>query len=201
LRKAWDFKSGKLPSEAQLQDLLARIGWEKLDWQRPWLAFTVPGMELDFGGIGKEYAADRAATLCYEQGFCHGLVDLGGDIKVIGPPADGTAWQVGIQHPRQAESLLVALEVKHGAVASSGDYERCIVIKGRRYSHLLNPKTGWPTQGLVAVSVIAPQCLVAGSATTIAMLQEDAGKAWLENLGLPHVWMDAEGRIGGTIIA
>lgn len=199
LRKAWDFKSGRLPSVEQLHALLAKVGWDKLSWQWPCLEFKVPGMELDFGGIGKEYAADRAATLCYEQGARHGLVDLGGDIKVIGPPADGTAWQVGIQHPRQRDGLMATIDLKLGAVASSGDYERHFEIDGRRYSHLLNPKTGWPAQGLAAVSVIAPQCLIAGSASTIAMLMEDDGKTWLEKLGLPHVWMDTQGRVGGTI--
>jgi thiamine biosynthesis lipoprotein len=136
--------------------------------------------------------------ICLEMGICHGLVNLGGDIRVIGPHPDGTPWRIGIRHPREADALLTSVMLAQGGLASSGDYERCIEIEGRRYSHILNPKTGWPVQGLAAASVIAPHCLVAGSASTIAMLKESAGARWLEELGLPHVWMDAQGRMGGV---
>jgi len=195
LRKAWDFRSARLPGQRQLDVLLEAVGWEKLVWQRPRLRFTRPGMELDFGGIGKEYAADRAATLCLDGGIRHGLVDFGGDIRAIGPRPDGSPWRVGVQHPRRAQAAMAEIAVYEGAIASSGDYERCIKLDGRRYSHILNPKTGWPVQGLAAVSVVAPYCLVAGSACTIAMLKGEAGPAWLADLGLPHVFADQGGRI------
>jgi thiamine biosynthesis lipoprotein len=198
LRKAWDFQSGRLPDPEAIAGQLPRIGWDKLVWRSPRLEFTVPGMELDFGGIAKEYAADRAATLCLDLGLNHGLVDLGGDIRVVGPHPDGSPWLAGIQHPREPEGLLATLELHSGGLASSGDYERCMVIDGRRYSHLLDPRTGWPVQGLSAVSVAAPHCLIAGSACTIAMLKGEAGPAWLEELGLPHVWADGAGRVGGS---
>ena len=195
LRKAWDFRSARLPGQRQLDVLLEAVGWEKLVWQRPRLRFTRPGMELDFGGIGKEYAADRAATLCLDGGIRHGLVDFGGDLRAIGPRPDGSPWRVGVQHPRRAQAAMAEIAVYEGAIASSGDYERCIKLDGRRYSHILNPKTGWPVQGLAAVSVVAPYCLVAGSACTIAMLKGEAGPAWLADLGLPHVFADQGGRI------
>lgn len=201
LRKAWDFQSGRLPSQQRLDALLEDVGFEKLVWQRPRLRFTRPGMELDFGGIGKEYAADRGATLCLEQGIRHGLLDFGGDIRVIGPRPDGSPWRIGIRHPRQAEAMMAEIAVSEGAVASSGDYERCINIEGRRYSHILNPKTGWPVQGLAAVSVVAPYCLIAGSACTIAMLKGEGGPEWLANLGLPHVFANQAGRISNSLQA
>ncbi len=133
-----------------------------------------------------------------EQGVVHGLVDFGGDIRAIGPHPSGEAWEIGIQHPRDPESLLATMNLRQGALASSGDYERCIEIEGRRYGHILDPRSGWPVRGLSAVSVMASQCLIAGSACTIAMLMGRDGADWLEELGVPHVWMDEEGGSGGT---
>lgn len=198
LRKAWNFQNRSLPEVETINKLLGKIGWGKVRWEKPRLTFTQKGMELDFGGIGKEYAADRAATLCQELGIWHGLVNLGGDIRVVGPHPDGSPWRIGIRHPRLPDALLASVLLAQGGLASSGDYERCIVVDGRRLSHILHPKTGWPVLGLAAVSVIAPQCLIAGSASTIAILKESAGKKWLENLGLPHVWMDEQGCRGGS---
>jgi thiamine biosynthesis lipoprotein len=143
-------------------------------------------MEIDFGGIVKEYAADRAATLCLNAGISHGIVNLGGDIKIIGAHPDGKSWRVGIQHPRDKTKVWKALKLKTGALASSGDYERCMVIDGVRYGHILNPKTGYPVRHLTAVSVIADLCVVAGSAATIAMLKEKDGEKWLKSLGLKN---------------
>ncbi len=91
------------------------------------------------------------------------------------------------------------IELERGALASSGDYERCIVIDGVHYGHILNPKTGWPVRELAAVSVVADLCLVAGSAATIAMLKDERGIAWLEALGLPHRWTKVSGESGGEL--
>jgi thiamine biosynthesis lipoprotein len=199
LREAWGHARTAFPEPALLEAVLARVGWSKVRWRRPQLAFGIAGMELDFGGVVKEYAADRAAVICAEAGFRHGLVDLGGDIKIVGPHPDGAPWIVGIQHPRHADAVMATLDLFHGAVASSGDYERFIEIDGRRYCHILSPRTGMPVRGLAAVSVVAEECVVAGSATTIAMLMEDRGPEWLDEFGLPHVFMDRDLRIGGTL--
>jgi thiamine biosynthesis lipoprotein len=199
LRRVWRFDLGKLPDQAQVEELLDKVGWHKLRWASPVLEFPKPGMELDFGGVVKEYAADRAATLCWEAGVRHGVINLGGDIKVIGPRADGSPWRVGIQDPRRKEAVMQTILLRDGALASSGDYERCIMADGVRYGHVLNPKTGWPVRHLAAVSVVADFCVVAGSASTIAMLKEDSGPAWLESLGLPYLWVDARNKIGGTL--
>ncbi len=201
LRRAWDFKSGRLPDPAQLQSLLARTGWQHVDWQRPRLGFPLAGMELDLGGVVKEYAADRAASLCQQQGVGHALINLGGDLRFVGGQPDGSAWQVGISDPARPEAALASVAQRGGGLASSGDYQRCMVIDGVRYGHILNPRSGWPVQGLVAVSVVADFCVVAGSAATIAMLKGEAGKAWLDSLGLPHLWVDQAGRRGGPLLA
>ncbi len=200
LRRGWDFKSNIVPSNETIQLLLEKIGWHKLSWRRPRLTFPVPGMEIDFGGVVKEYAVDRAASLCWEAGIRHGIVNLGGDVKIIGPHDDGSPWKIAIKHPRLASGLLTTLSLHSGAVASSGDYERCIILNGVRYSHVLNPKTGWPVNYMAAVSVIGEFCVVAGSASTIGMLKEEQGTDWLKELGLPHLWVNVYGEVGGSLV-
>jgi len=199
LRRAWNFRSGRLPEDAELADLTALVGWQHIDRRRGGVRLQRAGMEIDFGGFGKEYAVDRVATLAREAGVNSGLVDLGGDVCVIGPHPDGQAWRVGIRDPRDPERAMATLPLSHGALATSGDYERFMEIDGVRYCHLLDPKTGWPVRGLAGVSVVAPQCLVAGSATTIAMLKGSKGEAWLEALGLPHLWVRADTTRGGSL--
>lgn len=199
LRRAWRYDQNALPDPAQIEALLDKVGWHKLRWLPPLLEFPMPGMEIDFGGVVKEYAADRAAALCREADVQHGVVNLGGDIKIIGPRADGSPWRIGIRHPRDKENVIGTLMLREGALASSGDYERCIMLNGVRYGHILNPKTGWPVRHLAAVSVAGEFCVVAGSASTIAMLKEDAGPAWLKEMGLPHLWVDTSGHAGGTL--
>jgi thiamine biosynthesis lipoprotein len=199
LRRAWRFDLCELPNETQIQQLLKKVGWHKLRWKAPLLEFPTAGMELDFGGIVKEYAVDRAAALCWNAGARHGVINLGGDIKLIGPRPDGNPWRVGISHPRLQGEILETLLLKQGAVASSGDYERCIIVEGVRYGHVLNPKTGWPVRHLASVSVVGDFCVVAGSASTIAMLKEEQGPAWLEEMSLPYLWMDVQGKQGGSL--
>ncbi len=200
LRRVWRFDLNCLPDDENIQALLAKIGWHKLRWNPPVLEFLIPGMELDFGGIVKEYAVDRAAALCWSAGIRHGIVNLGGDIKIIGPRADGSPWRIGIRHPRRKDTVLETLSLHDGALASSGDYERCLIVDGVRYGHVLNPQTGWPVKCLASVSVVGEFCVVAGSASTIAMLKEDKGPAWLEGLGLPYCWVDVQGNTGGSLV-
>lgn len=187
LRHAWDFREARVPSAEALAALLPLVGWSRVAWRRPRLSLPQVGMQLDFGGFGKEYAVDRIAALLRAQGIVSGLVDLAGDLCILGPHPDGRPWQVGLQHPRQ-RGAIATLSMTAGAVASSGDYERGFVLDGRRYCHILDPRTGWPVQGLAGVSVVADQCLVAGTAATSAMLMgAEAGPQWLVGLGLPHL--------------
>jgi thiamine biosynthesis lipoprotein len=195
LRRAWDFKAKRVPTPEEIAEVLPLVGWDKLRWQRPIL--TVPaGMELDFGGYVKEYAADSAARVCRAAGIRHGLVELGGDIALVGPHPDAAPWQVGVRNPRDPEAAVARIPLRQGAIASSGDYERYFEQGGRRYCHILNPKSGWPAQGLRSVSVIAAQCLVAGTASTVAMLMgPDEGPCWLDSLGLPYLCVDQSGTL------
>ncbi len=201
LRRAWNFKSGTVPEQATLDALLELIGWQKLEWKSPILRFPIAGMELDLGGIVKEYAVDRAVTLCQSLGVHNGIINLGGDIRIIGPHPDGSAWRVGVRNPSDKHKAIHTLELYNGALASSGDYERCIELDGVRYGHVLNPKSGWPVRHLAAVSVTADLCVVAGSASTIGMLKESAGIPWLQGLNLPFLSVDVDGNTEGTLLA
>lgn len=195
LRRIWNFRENKLPTDSEVADTLQLIGWDKVIWDESRIVLPLTGMELDFGGVVKEYAADTCATLCRDMGVRHGLINMGGDIHVIGPHPDGSPWKIGIQSPDDPGSIATNVNLKHGGLASSGDYQRSIVIDGKRYGHILNPKTGWPVEGLRAVSVVAPQCLIAGSTSTIAMLKGEAGKRWLDEVGLPYLWFDESRRL------
>jgi len=197
LRRIWDFSSGKVPSQADIDRLLPQIGFHKLTISKSRLVLPA-GMEIDFGGIVKEYAADSVARLGRSLGIDCGLVNLGGDFAVIGPLPVDRPWPVSIAHPDGAEKLMARLLLKQGGLASSGDYERCFIHQGKRYSHILNPKTGWPSDGLRAVSVSADTCTVAGSIATIAMLKTELqGVAFLEELGVDHTYMTSDEQISG----
>lgn len=199
LRRAWDFRSNKIPSQAEIDTTLELVGWDKVEWKRPYISLKKKGMELDFGGYVKEYAVDAAASSLISNGCTAGLVDLGGDIKVLGPHPDGSPWRVGIQHPREAEKAIAATTLAQGALASSGDYERFMLVDGKRYTHILNPKTGWPIESFCAVSIIASECLIAGSCSTIAMLKgEEVGKQWLKDLQLPYLCVDSQLNVSGN---
>lgn len=198
LRKAWDFTGSRLPAQSALDRLLPRVGMARLEWTSPRLAFGVAGMELDLGGIVKEYAADRAARACAAEGLAHGLIDLGGDIRIFGPQPAGQPWSIGVRRPDAPETPMAVLDLADGGLASSGAYERFMMVAGRRYCHILDPRTGWPVEGLTAVSVAAPTCQEAGAICTIAMLMGAEAPDWLSGLGYRHVWMDDRGRQGGT---
>ena len=199
--KIWKPTNTTFPDSDRIKQIRSFVGWEKLVWASPKLQFPHPGLELDLGGIVKEYAADCVAEILSNQGIEHGVINLGGDIHVLGPHPDGKPWLVGIRHPRREGSALRFLDVLRGAVASSGDYERCAIINGVRYSHIINPITGSPVSHLASVTVISELCVVAGSISTIAMLKEDKGPDWLETQGEPHWWMDSEGKEGGSLLS
>jgi FAD:protein FMN transferase len=195
LRRAWDFKAGRVPSEAELAACTASIAWG--DVERDGRAIRLPrtGMELDFGGFGKEYAADRAAEVLLALGVRHGYVNLAGDLRVCGPRPDGSAWAVGIQHPREPGAILASMGMRAGALATSGDYERFFERDGRRYCHILDPRSGRSVTYWRSVSVVAPQAIVAGAVSTIAMLRQEAGLSCLQTSGFDFLAIDHTGAV------
>jgi len=201
LHRVWDFKSARPPTQQEIDKVLPLIGWDKIEWDECTVRLPLAGMELDFGGCVKEYACDSAASVLRQRGIEHALVDLSGDMAALGGRGEGQPWQIGIRHPAQKNRAIARIPLASGGLASSGDYERCIEFDGQRYGHILNPKTGWPVAGLAAVTVLADQCLVAGSSATIAMLMPaQEALVWLAGLGIPWLAVDAELAAHGTVI-
>jgi thiamine biosynthesis lipoprotein len=196
LRRAWDFKLARLPLQSAIDELLPLVGWSKVRWDGHSFGLPNAGMEIDFGGIGKEYAADRAAAIATDLGAQHGLVNLGGDTRVVGAQVGGEPWRIAVQDPRgEPGSTIAYMNVPHGAMATSGDYERYFEHDGRRYSHLLDPRTGWPADHWRSVSVVAPLCVAAGACATVAMLQPvDEALAFLEGQGVRYLAIDSSGQ-------
>jgi len=201
LRRAWDFRRQppRVPDAAALSAALPLIGWADVEWTKRTIRLPRAGMEIDFGGIGKEYAADRMATICVEHGVAHGLVNLGGDVRAIGAQSNGAPWRVGIKHPRETGKTIASVELVDGAVATSGDYERYFEIGGRRYCHILDPRTGMPVAHWQSVSVVAPLCIVAGSCSTMAMLMEAGGEAFLAQQGLSYIAVAPDGSLRRSV--
>jgi len=183
LRKAWKFDgSSTTPPDSQVKALLDKVGWNKVIWKSPVL--TMPGgMEIDFGGIGKEFAVDRAAALISEFTTTPCLVNFGGDLAVTGPRSGARHWRVGIES-LQASLDLGAIKVillANGALTTSGDSRRYVMHRGTRLGHILDPHTGWPVQGApCSVTVAADTCVQAGMLSTLGMLQGAGCEAFLE---------------------
>ena len=251
LRQAWNFQGGSSVNEELIPQLLSKIGWQHLLIDQRGVLLQIPGMELDLGGLVKEYAADAAIALLRELDVDSALIELAGDVIALGSDLDGKPWQVGIRDPQvkhrntdksefaildqaltslstewisgdytatadDAYALIAARGddpgVEHdsilnvalidAALATSGNYERYIEMRGQTYSHLLNPQTGWPVQGAKSVSVIAQTCLTAGAIATVGCLHtpEDAS-IWLNDAEMPWLMIDQNQRLSGPLAA
>jgi thiamine biosynthesis lipoprotein len=183
LRRAWRFDGGsRVPDDATVQAALALVGWRRVTWRDGVL--TLPrGMEIDFGGIGKEYAVDRAASLVAERCESPVLVNFGGDLFATGPRPGGEPWGVGLEDPdRPGEG---SLYLARGGLATSGDARRYVIHEGRRLGHILDPTTGWPVAGAPrSVTVVAASCLEAGTLSTLAYLQGPRAADFLREQGV-----------------
>jgi len=223
LRKAWAFGSDRqvgsmatLPTQDQIDTLLPLVGWHKVQWQAPVLRLPA-GMQIDLGGIGKEYAVDRAVQLLKEVTSTAVLVNYGGDLHASHAPtvptytqinqipteeADAvpssdaqqtqTGWQVGIESPRASTSTNRFILLQRGALCTSGNAYRYIDANGRRYGHILNPLTGWPvTQSPFSITVAGNSCTEAGVLATLAMLHGKHAESYLEEANA-HYWCHRE---------
>ena len=186
LRRAWTFDgSDRVPQSAAVEALLPFVGFNKLKWRSPCLELPV-GMELDFGGIGKEYAVDRAYDLMARCSPGPFLLNFGGDLRANAPPPRGR-WQVGIEKPDHERDAKMILELERGALATSGDSRRFVLRDGVRYGHVLNPKTGWPVMHAPrSVTVAASSCTEAGLLSTLAMLQGPRARLFLNEQGVKY---------------
>ena len=184
LRRAWTFDgTDRVPDAAEIARLLPWIGWGKVLWKQGVLTLQ-PGMEIDLGGLAKEYAVDLAIARAKAMAEVPVLVNFGGDLCVTGPRADGGRWRVLID-PVDSEAASAWLEIDEGAITTSGDARRYIERAGRRYSHILDPRTGMSISNAPrAVTVAAPTCVEAGVLSTLAMLQGADCEAFLEQEGV-----------------
>jgi len=187
LRRLWKFDgSDRVPSRKQAKALLPMVGWPKITWRRP-EAIVPEGMEIDLGGLGKEYAVDKVATLLAERTTAPVLVNFGGDLRAVGRRTDGRSWQVGVELPGSEDSAGLKLELGIGALATSGDARRFLLRGGVRYPHILNPRTGWPVMRAPrSVTVLGDTCTEAGLLATLAMLHGDQAEAFLEEQGVQN---------------
>ena len=199
LRRAFNFQNGGGASPEQLDAARALIGWERIEWRDNGLRLPIAGMEIDLGGLVKEYAADCAAQLMREAGVKHGLIELAGDVVAIGVQASDAPWSVGIRDPQQDSSIL-AVHLTDSAMATSGNYARVIKHDGRAYGHLLDPRSGLPVEGPTSVTVIDTRCLTAGAVSTVACLKpEGDAELWLNQAGLPWLIINTDNAISGPI--
>ncbi|NND65516.1 MAG: FAD:protein FMN transferase [Gammaproteobacteria bacterium] len=186
LRTIWIFDGKHAPpTQKQAKELLENIGWDKITWNSPTIMLPKK-MEIDLGGIGKEYAVDCSAKLISEQFDAPVLVNFGGDLFANKPPRQQTSWHVGIEMLPQASDL-TRLELKQGALTTSGDARRFIDYQGKRYSHVLNPHTGWPvSQAPRSVTVAGNTCIEAGFISTMAMLKGKDAETFLAEQAVKH---------------
>lgn len=191
LRRIWHQSMTGLPSTEDIEQCLTLVGWDKVQLDEGSVFLPIEDMELDFGGVVKEYAADSLAEIARSCGIQHGLINMGGDIRIIGPQPDGSPWLIGIVHPTVPDAAIATINVDSGALTTSGSYERFFEVEGKKYSHLINPKTGWPVDGLLSVSIAAPLAVVAGIIASIASLNnEQDGIAFLDECELSYLAID-----------
>jgi FAD:protein FMN transferase len=186
LRRAWTFDgTDRIPDCAAIERLLPLVGFDKLQWRSPHLLLPA-GMELDFGGIGKEYAVDRAYELLAASDATPFLINFGGDLRANRPPSYGP-WQVGLERLDAEGEAAMLLDLEQGALATSGDSRRYVLKDGIRYGHILNPRTGWPVLDAPrSVTVAASSCTEAGLLATVALLQGDRAQEFLDEQGVRY---------------
>ena len=179
LRAIWTFDgSDNIPGQGEIDAILDRVGWDQVTWSDSVLTLQ-PGMEIDLGGIGKEYAVDRCTNLADAAGDAPAMINFGGDLAVTGPPRSRNAWKVGIEGPT-GDSAEKLIELREGALATSGDARRYLLRNGVRYSHILDPGSGWPIPDAPSsVTVAADTCTQAGMMSTLAMLRGSGAEDFL----------------------
>ncbi|MBI4687415.1 MAG: FAD:protein FMN transferase [Nitrospirae bacterium] len=221
LTRLWGFSAKTVdrdvPRDEDIKNILPLIDYKKIriNTEASEIFLEKKGMELELGGVAKGYAADKAMEAVKTKGAKAALIAIAGDIKGFGLKPDGKAWKVGIQNPRidlrvkgqveaalredslrgsgvkEEEDILAALYLKDTAISTSGDYQRFFIKDGKRYHHIINPKTGYPASGVISVSVIAPEGYTTdGFSTGVFVLGAEEGISLLESLGIGGVIVD-----------
>jgi thiamine biosynthesis lipoprotein len=185
LRPLWNYKAEhpSLPSDEEIRAALARVDYRRVRVDLEHDTVEMPaGFCIDLGGIAKGYGVDRAMDVLLAQGIQNGLIQAGGDTKALGRKF-GKPWQIAIKNPRRPGDVFAMLPVVNQCVQTSGDYERFLEIDGKRYHHIIDPRTGRPSAGCMSATVIGPEATFAdGIATAMCVLGPEAGMAIIEQL-------------------
>jgi thiamine biosynthesis lipoprotein len=197
--RLWNIpEAPRIPSAMEMEIAAQYVDYRRihLDPTGRTVFLEKPGMRIDIGGIGKGFAAEKAAAVMRAIGATGGLVAVAGDFRVFGRRADGTAWPIGIQHPREPGKILATLDATDEAISTSGDYERYFMKDGVRYHHILDPETLQPARLCQSVTIIAPDATTADAlATGVFVMGPVRGMALVERLGLGAVIVDAQGMV------
>jgi len=173
LMRLWDYRAGtpRIPSEKEIAAARERVGWRKVQREPGKVFLPIAGMALDFGGWGKEFAVDAVAQIARDHGIASALIDFGHDLRAIGTPPGKPGWHIGLEDPTHPGTYRGSIAVRERGIASSGDYLRHFTLNGRRYGHIIDPRTGCPvSNGCVQATVVAPSCLQAGVLSTTAFV-------------------------------
>ncbi len=178
--RIWRFDGSmtKMPSEEEIKKSVANVGHQniELDHESTSVFLKLPGMKIGFGAIGKGYAADKAKALLMEKDVFAGIINASGDMNTWGRQPNGEHWKVAITNPMDKSKAFGLLPIKEGAVVTSGNYEKYVTFNGQRYSHIIDPRTGYPTKGILSVTVFSPKAELADAlATSIFVMGIETG--------------------------
>ena len=178
--KIWKFDGSmkEMPEENDIKKSVAKVGFENvvLDKENSTVFLKTKGMKIGFGAIGKGYAADKAKALLLSKGVSAGIINASGDMNTWGKQPDGSEWKVAITNPLNKNKSFALLPISNGAVVTSGDYEKFIDLNGKRYTHIIDPRTGYPSSGIISVTVFAPKAELADAlATSVFVMGEEVG--------------------------
>lgn len=190
LIRRWGFGPGEgrstPPGREEIASLLGRVGFRQVRLNAGKIELLKEDIEINLGGIGKGYAIDRGIEKLRLHGISSALVGCGSTVYALGTPPGEAGWRIDIQDPRREEGRIASVLLRNQALSTSGDYEKYFIFEGRRFSHLIDPRTGCPTEGIASVSVIAPSAMEADALSTAAfILGEPDGRTFLE--GFSHV--------------
>jgi thiamine biosynthesis lipoprotein len=191
-------KEGNIPTDAEIKRIKSRVGYHNIviDKKASTIFLKYPDMIMDFGGCAKGYVADKVAQLLKRRDIDNAIVALAGDIRVMGRRPDGSSWRIGVQHPRDAAKTLTILELSDKYISTSGDYERYQIVHRKRYHHILDPRTGKPSEGIESVTVVGDQGAVGDPLTTaLFILGSEKGMTIVKKLGYEAIFVDDKGKV------
>jgi thiamine biosynthesis lipoprotein len=201
MNRVWKFDTtmSEMPTDEEIASSVSKVGYENiiLDYEKQTVFLKKKAMRIGFGAIGKGYAADKVKQLLILKGVKGGIINASGDLTTWGKQPDGSSWMVGITNPLNRNKVFSWFPLDDNAVVTSGNYEKYVEINGKIYSHIIDPRTGWPSSGLSSVSVFAPKAELADAlATSVFIMGAETGIDLINQLpGVECVLVDDEGKI------